>query len=198
MLTLTAVIIGLGLRWLLPGSGVPDNLAALLYGLLAAVAALCSWLDLSPTLEQWRTPFASAIAYIAGVTLYAAMLPSTLALVTGLTLAGPVGFFVEFAAGFAAPLALVLMPGVKAMMVPLRWRPNPYAPRQAYVRCVSVVVVGLICVASMVAPMVQSIPAAAASMTFPWGGLLAALAGLVYFLALLTALALAYEQLAYE
>ena len=104
-------------------------------------------------------------------------------------------FFAEFAVGLAAPLALLSMPGVKAMMVP--WgRPNWAAPRQSYIRAVITVLVGFICMASMVGPMVQSIPTAAASMSSIWGEMLAALAGLVFFLSLLDALALGWEQLA--
>ena len=197
MLTLTAVIVWLALGWLLPGTEINPDLAGTLYGVAAAVIALCSWQDLSPTLERWRTPFASAIAYIGGFTLYAAMLPTQLATVTGLALAGPVAFLAEFVTGLAAPLALIAMPGMKAMMNPVR-RPSWDAPRQAMLRCVVALVVGFICMASMIGPMVQSIPAAAASMTTIWGDMLAALTGLVFFLSLIVVLTLAWEQLAYD
>ena len=209
MLTLTAVIVWLALGWLLPGltlsllpgTTLPDDLVGTLLGLAAAVIALCSWQDLAPTRERWRTPFASAVAYIGGFSLYAAMLPTQLALVAGLTLAGPVAFLAEFVTGLAAPLALLAMPGMKAMLDPaLRpaRRPAWDAPRQAMLRFVVALVVGFICMAAMVGPMVQSIPAAAASMTTIWGEMLAALTGLVFFLSLIVALTLAWEQLAYD
>ena len=159
MLTLTAVIVWLALGWLLPGltlsllpgTTLPDDLVGTLLGLAAAVIALCSWQDLAPTRERWRTPFASAVAYIGGFSLYAAMLPTQLALVAGLTLAGPVAFLAEFAVALAAPLALLAMPGMKAMLDPeLRpaRRPAWDAPRQAMLRCVVALVVGFICMAA--------------------------------------------------
>ena len=194
-----AVAVWIALRWLLLGTAISPDLVGLLFGVSAAVIAVCAWQDLSPTQEQWRTPFASAVAYVAAFTLYAAMLPEGLAAVTGLTLDGSVAFLAEFATGLAAPLALIAMPGMKAMMVMAPWRrPNQDAPRQAYFRCVVTLVVGFICAFSMVGPMVQSIPASAEAMTTPWGDMLGALASAVFFLSLMAVLALAWEQMAHD